>query len=333
MNINDALEMFNNGDFEIIKYFNDYETFFKMLEKRGLLDEIDPMNAVDSQNWQNEWMLFMYQNNIDVFNSWIDKFFSDVVFENGEPLLVIQNRGDLSELFSDDYRNGPSKETIENILSEDGDFWEPYWETTDDVYRDVIEELTPENKKRLEEYVFETLKGQKIESNTDFLESLSEEQGHPEYVEITLENVGSIINNEETMENLLKNELSDLKSELYNIHSNAYNSAYESDAWDEIWRELNKYFIGHGEFFNSPNPRKKDTIIQKFKIQIRDFYTNVIEYLEDNKSYGISGTLEYIGSYLGMLVERGEFIRVHFPDYPDFRKVDKNINEYFTDYI
>jgi len=333
MDMNDVIEMFNNDDLDVEKYFNDYQTFFKILKKRGLMSEIDPKNGVGSEHWQNEFMIWLYHEDKEKFNDWVEEFFNDVKFENGQAILTLDDRGELASLFYDDRRNGPSRDTIEQILSGDGDVYEPFWDTTDDVYRDVIEELTPENTKRLYEYIVDTLKGQQISPETNELELIAEEQGHPEYVEVTLENVKRIVDDEETMKELLDDELFDLKSELYSVHSSAYNSAYESDIRDEIWSELQEYFIGDGKWSSRPHSYKKDTTVQTFEIPIKNFEDNVLTYLTDNKSYGNSGTLEYIGSYIGMLSEMGDLLNPRFPDYPDSRKLDKNINEYFGDYI
>ena len=42
MDMNDIIEMFNNGDLDVNQYFNDYETFFSILKKKGLMSEIGP---------------------------------------------------------------------------------------------------------------------------------------------------------------------------------------------------------------------------------------------------------------------------------------------------
>jgi hypothetical protein len=47
----------------------------------------------------------------------------------------------------------------------------------------------------------------------------------------------------------------------------------------------------------------------------------------------MNGTLEYWGSYLSMLKDSVSCLSFRVPDYPDSREVDKNINEYFGDYL
>ena len=225
-----------------------------------------------------------------------------------------------------------SQDTVKSILSGEND-WEPYWDTTDNVYRDVIEELDKNNIEHLKQVIVSQLSGQKLSPETEEMELIAKEQGHEDFWEISSDNVTRIIDDEESMKELLNNELSDLKSELYSVHSNAYNSAYESDVWDEIWGELSRYFVGDGEFIYVKHPYKKDAQIEKFKIPVNDFEGLINDYLYNNKGYGNSGTLEYQGSFLVTLREDKDCLSAQAPDYPDFQKVDKNINAYFRDFI
>jgi hypothetical protein len=329
----DMVEKLNNNDLDVQKYFNDYGTFFSILKKRGLMGEVDPKNASGGEHWQNEYLLWLYENDKENYYKWVPTLLDDVIIENGIAYLEITDRSDLAKLFCYGNRYELSRDTIENILSGDGDVFEPYWDTTQDVYRDVIEELTPENDKRLGEYIVNMLKGQQISADTDELELIASEQGHPEYVEVDMENVKRIIDDEETMKELLDEQLSDLKSELYSIHSSAYNSAYEEEVWAEIWSELGTYFEGDGEWISKPHPYKKNTEIQYFKIPIKDFDAQVNDYLFNNKGYGNTGTLEFHGSFIEIMKEDRDCLGAQSPDYPDSRKVDKNINTYFKEYI
>jgi hypothetical protein len=100
-----------------------------------------------------------------------------------------------------------------------------------------------------------------------------------------------------------------------------------------IRSELETYFEGDGEWITKPHPYKQNTQIQYFKIPIRNFETDVNDYLYNNKGYGNSGTLEYHGSYLEIMREDRDCLSAQPPDYPDSRRVDKNINEFFKEYI
>ena len=261
------------------------------------MGEVDPKNASGGEHWQNEYLLWLYENDKENYYKWIPSLLNDVVFENGKAYLEITDRGDLAKLFCKNDRNGLSRDTIEDVLNGDSN-WEPYWNTTEDVYRDVIEELTKENLLSLKEYIVKKLSGKNISPETEELELIASEQGRTEYAEINSENIDRVVDDEETMKELLNDQLSDLKSELYSIHSSSYNSAYEESVWSEIWSELGTYFEGDGEWISKPHPYKKNTEIQYFKIPIKDFEGYVNDYLFNNKGYGNSGTLEYHGGFV-----------------------------------
>ena len=138
------------------------------------------------------------------------------------------------------------------------------------------------------------------------------------------------------MEELMQKDLSDLEGELYSIHSNAYNSAYESTIYTQVMDGLEEYF-------SSPIDEVAKQVGEKTRytpyIKIRDFYSNVLAFIENNLGMGYSDSiLEYFGSYTGMMgqlfqEEVYEPIDFRVDDYPDHREVDKAINDYFGDYI
>lgn len=333
MSILDIVNDFNDGDLDVENLFNDYETFFNILKRRGMMSLINPSGR-GSEDWQNEYLIWLYDNDRQKFYKDVVKLLNNdlIIDDTGKIFYETNNRSDLAALFCSN-RNDMSQDTIESILSGESD-WEPYWDTTDDVYRDVIEELTPENNKSLQEYIVNKLKDTKIEPETEELELIASEQGHPEYVMVTLDNTKRIVDNKETMEYLFENGLEDLESELKSIHSSSYNSAYESAIWKVIWNELETYFNGNGQWISRPHTYKKDTTVEIFRIPVADnFDTIILEYLNDNKTYGNSGTLEYQGSYLSVLREFADCLSAYSPDYPDSSEVDENINLYFSDYI
>ena len=185
----------------------------------------------------------------------------------------------------------------------------------------------------MSEHIVTELKGKKIFPETTELELIASEQGHPEYVEVNSENVMRIIKDEDSMKELLGDQLSELRGSLYSIHSSAYNSAYEEEVYNDVWNELSTYFEGTGQWVSQPHPYKKNTEIQYFRVPIINFESDVNDYLNNNKGYGNSGTLEYHGSYIDIMSEDRDCLSLRVSDYPDSRKVDKYINEFFKDYI
>ena len=330
--IEDFLEMFNNNDLDVPTYFGDYKVWFNILKKRGLMGEVDPHNASHSEVWQNEYLLWLYDNDKENYYKWITQFLSDVVIENGV-VYWEGDRSDLAELFCDGYRYDMSRETVESILSGE-DVFQPYDDTTDDVYRDVIEELDKENLQSLKERIIRELSGKQISPETEEMELIASEQGHDDYWEITPENVDRILSDAESMNSLLDDELSNIKSDLYSIHSYSYNSAYESEVYEDIFKELEEYFnTKEGKWVITQHPYKKNTQVEKFRVPIYDLEGIVNDYLYNNKGYGNTGTLEYSGSLVSIIKEEKDCLSVQAPDYPDSREVDKNINLYFKDYF
>ncbi|MFN9956565.1 MAG: hypothetical protein ACK55I_25985, partial [bacterium] len=114
--------------------------------------------------------------------------------------------------------------------------------------------------------------------------------------QITNDNVFQLIKDEEAMNELLDTDLDELKSNLYNLHSNAYNGAYGDMIWTEVMNGLDEYF-------SSPIDEVRTQVGERtrytFYIKIRDFYSNVMTFLNEYKGY--SGTLDYYGGYTQMI--------------------------------
>lgn len=327
MDIDEVIELYNDGDLDIEKYFNDAETFFKVMDKRGRLDDLD----YENNYMENDYLLYLSETNTEKFREEVARQISDVTFEEGKgPVLVLRDITDLGKLFCDGGRNDISVDTIKDILSGDSD-WDRYWDTTDDVYRDVIEELNPENLKHLYNYIVTNLEGIQIEPETELLGEIATQQ-NTDYATINSENVITVVNDSETMGYLMDHDLSELDSELNSIHSNAYNSAYETEVYKGVWDKLDDLFdVENRKYTYRQHPYKKDTQIEVVEIPIRDFYTPIKDYLYNGK--GSSQTLEYFGDFINILEDNGDCLSYWAPDYPNSSEIDKNINEMFGDYI
>ena len=327
MDTREIIDLFNSTELDVNKYFNNSETFFKVMDKRGLIGELD----LDENYMINDYLYYLSQNNQEKFVEEIQKYFSDVIFEPGkEPILRLRDRNDLAKLFCDS-KNDISQETIGEVL--DGNFdWDRHWDTTDDVYRDVIEELDEENLGHLKSYMLNNLDGQRIEVDEDFPELLQNYANDDNVFYLTPENVGDIINDDESMNYLMDEYLIDLKSELSSIHSNAYNMSYESEIYEGIWNKLDDIFVtDKKEWKYIPHPYKKETQIEVLELPIRDFYTPMKEFVYNNM--GTNYTPEYYGNFVSILEENGDCLRYWAPDYADWSKTTKYINEIFGDYI
>ena len=325
MDIDEVIELFNDTELDVNKYFNDSETFFKIIEKRGRIDDLD----LENNYMENDYLAYLSETNGEKFIEEVQKQISDVRFDGEVPVLQLNDAGDLAKLFCVS-RNDISQDTIREILLGEAD-WDRYWDTTDDVYRDVIEELNEENLKYLYSYIIKNLEGVQIEPETELLGEIASSQ-NTEYATITMVNVEYVVRDSETMGYLLDRDLSELDSELNSIHSNAYNMAYETAVFREVWGKLDDMFdVEKRKYVYKPHPYKKETQIEVLEMPIRDFYEPIRDYLYNNK--GTNQTLEYFGNFIGILEENGECLSVWAPDYPDSSEIDKNINEIFGDYI
>ena len=331
MDFQKIIDDFNDGEFDAELFFGDWNTFFTVLDKRGLISQID----LENTEVQNSLLIWLHGRDRKRFHEFVIDKLSDVdMDENGTIYLDLDDRSELSNFFCERSRNGISMDSIKEILSGDPDTFFDY-DTTGNVYSDVIEELSPKNMKHLREYVFENLKGQKIETETIELQDIAKEQGHPEYV--TVDNpttAQTIIDDEESMNYLLDTYLEDLNDQLKSIHNSAYSQAYESELYGKIFSELQEYINGNGEYYSKPHRFKKDTMTQRFRVPVASNFDEIIlDYLISNKNQGSRGLLEYWGDYIPMVQDEQDCLTAHYPDYPDFSEVKNNINEIFTDYI
>jgi hypothetical protein len=245
----------------------------------------------------------------------------------------------LADLFKTYGRDTSPYDVAKNVLGEDG--WEPYWETTNDVYRDVIEELNDENLKHLEGYILKQIGNQDLnveDYQSDFFDELAETQNREGFFRITENDVMGLIKDEESMNELLDGDLEELKSELYSIHSNAYNNALESEMYDKVWNELKEYFEPQSWEYQTKETRNGKKVTHEY-IKINNFYQDIYDFLSNNKTpQWREEFLGYNESYCGFInkmMDDGEkeWLSFRIPDYPDWTDIKKNINEIFRDYV
>jgi hypothetical protein len=337
----ELLDEFNDGNWdEVGSYFNDdFSLFLDYLEKNGLEGELD-YESVDDE-WQNIILLRKLEKYPQETLKYIcDNIITDVYPMDGGYYLYLRDRTELAVLFDNSGRDTTPRNVAENVLGEE-DYWEPYWDTTDDVYRDVIDDLNGENLQHLENYIVKNIGNQEL-SLDDYEDALfhqfSEEQGTEGVFKITSENVMKFIKDEEAMKEMFKKDLDELKSELYSIHNNAYNGAYTDEIYNNVWNELSGYFEPKSWKYNEKE-RYYGKKIQQEYIKINDFYSDIYTFLSENvDKQWKDQSLEYWGSYTGFvsnMMDNGErdWLSFRIPDYPDWTRIKKNINDIFVDYI
>jgi hypothetical protein len=328
MDIDEIIEYFNDGNLEIEKYFNDSETFFKIMDKRNRIQDLD----LEGNYMENDYLYYLSNNNSKKFIEEVQKSFSNIKFEEGKvPVLYLQDITDLGNLFCDG-RNNISQNTIKSVL--DGDYErDSFYNTTDNAYYDVIEDLTPENKELVKKYILNNSDELSIEvddDSPDLFRNYADDDG---VFHLTPDNISDVVEDEESMIYLFdENYLDDLQSELESLHSNAYNSAYESEIYKSIWSELEGLFdVEKRKWGTIPNPRKKDSQIEVLELPILNFYETIRDYIYNNM--GTSQGIDYYGDFIDILSDYESCLPLYPPDYPDSSEIRRNINELLGDYI
>lgn len=313
---------------------------FDYLSENGFLEDVDYHNLED--HLKNYYLLWMMNKDTDSTLKFIcSDILTDVEPRNDGYWLRLRDREELADFFrSSSRRSDYDLQHIAKQILGDGSLdygW--YSDTTDDVYRDVIEVLNEQNLHHLANYILESIgnKDLNIEDyKSDFFQELADVEARDGSFQITQDNVMSLIKDEKAMKELMGYDLYDLKGELYSIHNNAYNGSYENMIYTQVMDGLEEYF-------SSPIDEVAKQVGEKTRytpyIKIRDFYSNVLAFIENNLGMGYSDSiLEYFGSYTGMMgqlfqEEVYEPIDFRVDDYPDYRIVYKAINDYFGDYI
>jgi hypothetical protein len=234
---------FNTGEIEhLIDMFESVENILKFFHKKDLLQFIDPFDT-DVEDYQIEILNYLLNvvNDKKTLEYCVAQL-SDVIPKDDGYYIKIGDREDLADLFYDGGRDTTARDVTKAVLGEDNDMFERWGNTTDDIYRDVVEELNPENIERLKKHMLDILTNWNIEVDDD-TPDLFNNYSEDGIFYLTPENVGDVIGDEESFMYLINNDyLDELYSDLSNIHSNAYNSAYETEVYNDVTSELGTFF-------------------------------------------------------------------------------------------
>lgn len=334
---------FITGDIDhLIDMFDSMENILRFFHKKDLLQYIDPFDT-DVEDYQIEILNYLLNvvNDKETLKYCIAQL-SDVIPQDGVYYIRVRDREDFAELFYGGGRDTSAKDVVKMVFGED-DMWDRWGNTTDDIYRDVIEELNPENIELLKKYMLNVLTNWKIEvddETPDLFNNYAEDEG---IFYLTPENVGDVIGNEESFMYLIDNDyLDDLSGELYGIHSNAYNSAYETEVYDNVFEELGTFFEMKSAKWEAVPLYKDATKLTEFyyvKFNPNELVNSIRKYVADRDMWGYHAhNLNYVSTWLNMmntLMENGDetYLDFRIPDYPDSRLVDKYLNEFFPEYI
>jgi|694.fasta_scaffold05084_6 hypothetical protein len=369
----ELVNVFNDGNFEseIKPYFNDIMTFFKFINKYGLLYELDinniPYNDISNEvfdyledngilsNFDYDSIPEAFKNNYLIhglehnYEDTIKYITSDLLTDvqirpDGFYLYLGNDRDELASFFCGSSRRDVSAEDVaKQVFSEDG-LGNDWYFDVDTKPSDVIDDLDEQNTIHLKDVIFKEIGNVELsleDYDSDFFESLSQEQGTEGYFKIGPEDLNELIKDSDAINELCKKDLSELGQELQNIYWNAYNSAYENEVYELVYDGLDEYFEGKIDEVPKEITKSDGKKVTKYLnyIKIRDFVGNISLFLENNKGQSYSDSfLEYFGSYSSLMKQLiydqdYECIDFRTPDYPDWSTTQKYINEMFNDYI
>jgi hypothetical protein len=371
--VKNLIESFNDGEFgnEIKPYFNDIITFFKFINKYNLLEELD-LREIPPDDFSNELFDYLVDNgimsNLD-YNSVPEEFMnyyllhglehnyedtikfitSDLLTDvqirpDGLYLYLGNDRDELASFFCGSSRRDVSPEDVaKQVFSEEGLGIDWHFDVGT-TPSEVIDDLNENNTIHLKDVIFKEIGNVELsleDYDSDFFESLSQEQGTEGYFKIEPEDLNELIKDSDAINELCKKDLSELGQELQSVYWNAYNTAYEDEIYKLVYDGLDDYFEGKidevpKEIIKSDG--KKETRYVNY-IKIRDFVGDITKFLEMNKGQTYSDSyLEYFGGYttlMKQLIYDGDFECIDFriSDYPDWSTIQKYTNEMFNDYI
>jgi hypothetical protein len=346
------IEKLNDGELDIEfinKFMSGLDNFISLLQKRNLINLIDPFNS-SFEDIQNSLFYAFYQNDKNFIWKLVDKYLSDVTKIGDEYYLDIE-ASDLAGFFKT-YRSDISEDTIASIIS--GEYEFNSWDVTDDEYGDVYENLKPEHKNTVDDRVRSELGNYDKLSikyrSPDLFEEIAEEQGTEGEINIDDSVINRLISDKESMKYLINEELDDVRRELYSLYSMCYQDALNDEWYDSIMSELEGYVIDDRKFddysykkeaWDKDGKRITKTMYGRRYKATKCIYDIITEWLTDNKdNEGFSqSSLGYFGSLDGVLrdlINYGDKEELRVPrldDYPDYRKVQECINDNFSSYF
>ena len=340
--LQEYIDEFNNGEMEdLLKIFGSMEQILTFFQKQNILNDIDPFDD-DLSDYQLEILNYLLNvlNDKETLRVCISKL-DDIVIKDDGYYLYVKDREDLAELFYSGGRDTSARDVAKAVLGED-DMWDRWGNTTDDIYRDVVEELNPENIELLKKHMLSVLTNWKIEiddETPDLFNNYSEDG----IFYLTPENVGDVIGDEESFMYLINNDyLDDLESDLANIHSNAYNSAYETEVYNSVSNELETFFdMKSAKWESIPSNYNPEKLIEHYVLKFNpgEVFNSISKYVADTGNWGYyANNLDYVTNWLNMMntfMDNGDeaWLDFRIPEYPDYSLVDKYINEFFPDYV
>ena len=338
MKLKDFIEDFKNGNDDLIEnFFGSVEDFLDFIQSKNLLGELDIDDLESSGSYYvNAVGLRLAESDPELFEKYVLESIDEVKKEGDDFYLYLDDVSDIAELVCVS-RRGNEKEIAKDILATEFSDYEYFTDTVDNLYIDLIDNLTPKNLSHLADVIlkhYEDNEGGKVEAETDILESIAEEQGHSEYVQLDKDLLlDRILKDSDSTLYILKE--TDSYFDLYNLHNDAYNSVYQDEIRSNLLNSFDDYFQKPFEEVIRTSQYDKNKTYVDTKIKLNNFLSEIKKYMRDNYKYN-----QYISelNYYQLLKENisnnlSDCIDFRMPDYPDYSEVENYVNEYFRDYI
>jgi hypothetical protein len=334
----DYVNRFNDGEWDEFSniFGGEVKPFLTLLKRRGMLDMIDLKSIWNEDEYiLNEVMLDLLElNDEEYFTKFVQDFIDDVEIRSDGYYLRLSDVTELAKFFkSDSYsRNYDPRKVVENVLGED--WWEPFSDTVHNVYDDIINVLNDKNLQELAARVLELVGNQELsldDYSSELFEDMSDDNGN--FI-ITESNIQDVIGDKDSMEQLFGGELNDLSNQLHWLGDSSYNQAYNDMIYRQVWDSLSNLFEGTLVWEERKRDGNKNIHIPYVKI--RNLYQDINEFLYSGKGY--SDTLYDYSNYTDfkthyMDAEDESFDLGRVDDYPDYRKVEENINDGLVDHL
>ena len=367
----DLVQSFNNGEYEeeIESYFNTLMNFLKFIKKYGLLDELDlgqiPSREFDDEHFsflaengvvsnmdydnmpeqfKNHFLLYGLENNYEDTMVFItNNLITDVDIRPDGFYLNLRDREELEILFCGGRRGEGARYVAKLILSEDGLGHDWYFDDYITPHR-VVDELDEANITTLKDIIFKEIGDKELsleDYDSDFFSELSEEQGTDGYFRIRAQDLNGLVSDESAFNELCKNDLDDLGSSLRSLYWQSENQAYEDEVYELVYGGLEEYFEGRISEVPREVTRTDGSKVTRYDqyIKVRDFKNIITTFLESNKGgYWNDSHLEYFGGLVTLMVgmmnnDEMDCIDFRVPDYPDWDRTRRNVNENFLEYL
>ena len=329
---------------DLERLFGSVKEFIDVVIENNLIGELDLTNVV-YDDYQNYLLYKKVESDPSYVWTVVDSL-SDIV-KIGDIYYFDTSGEELSGFFSTG-RNDISQESIERII--EGNYELGSWDATDDEYRDVYEQLKPENKKLVDVRIREELteKGA-LDIESKLLEKIGLEQGRG-YVTLDDNIITRILEDDETMRYVINRELDDVRSDLYSTYLGCYEGVLTDSWYGDIMSELVGEIIDNTTFeeysfkrnvYNKQTGKSEQRTKYARRYPVTDCVFSLVKdwIYEYKDSAGNDDTINYHGSYsslLGAAIRSGlrsQLRLPHLDDYADYYQVSRCVNENIGDYF